>query len=747
MKKIININLSGRVIPIEDAAYESLQRYIESLRRYFAKEEGRDEIINDIESRIAELMNDKVKKGAAAVTEADMEEIINAMGRIEDFEAADAAENANATTGAFASETNSAQYATKPKRKGRLYRDKADKILGGVCAGIANYMNVDPAIIRLLFAIITFGGFGFGIFIYILLWIFLPTRDLEGFVGKRLFRNPEDKIIGGVAGGLAAYFNKETWIVRAIFAAPLIINIILGVFNGIFNAFNGPDFPNIFVGSFTGTFVLAYIILWIVLPEASSPFEKMEMRGETVDVNRIRQNVQEGMSDFKNRAQTWGEEVKTSAQNLGDRASQFANTRGKTFAAEVAQTARPVASGCAHAIGVIFKAFFLFVVGAIAFGLFVTVLIFTVSGVARPVNDFLLNGFWQNATLWGVLIFFLAVPLIAIITWIVRRLMKVRSQNRYLGWTFGGLWTLGWICLAYFIASMARDWRYYNNVSEEVTMSQPAMNKIIVRVNEPAVRYSGNFDWIDSDDEGWDITDDSLKMANVKVRIEKSEDSNYHVTMFRYSAGRNRGEAQQRAQKIAYSVSTMDSALILGSGLGISKEQKFRGQKIIVEIEVPVGKQIRFHESVIEKLNHTNIRIRERIRNGYRYRRDRDWDMDWDDDSYFNWKPGIDYVMNADGKLIDPAEPGKKSIQNDTYEYGDTGERVDINNDTTMRIRDNQVIEERIREQRLRVEEERKKLEDLQRNRNRERTSKNLKPLQKETTITTQIQSPVFSLI
>ena len=53
MKKIININLSGRVIPIEDAAYETLQRYIDSLRRYFANEEGRDEIINDIESRVA----------------------------------------------------------------------------------------------------------------------------------------------------------------------------------------------------------------------------------------------------------------------------------------------------------------------------------------------------------------------------------------------------------------------------------------------------------------------------------------------------------------------------------------------------------------------------------------------------------------------------------------------------------------------------------------------------------------------
>ena len=65
MKKIININLSGRVIPIEDSAYEKLKSYIESLRKYFVKEEDRDEIINDIESRIAELMNEKIRKGAS----------------------------------------------------------------------------------------------------------------------------------------------------------------------------------------------------------------------------------------------------------------------------------------------------------------------------------------------------------------------------------------------------------------------------------------------------------------------------------------------------------------------------------------------------------------------------------------------------------------------------------------------------------------------------------------------------------
>jgi phage shock protein PspC (stress-responsive transcriptional regulator) len=201
MKKIININLSGRVIPIEDSAYESLQRYIVSLRRYFANEEGRDEIINDIESRIAELMSDKIKKGTAAITDADIEEIITSMGRIEDFEQAEAAEP---VSGAGQSSQNSNTGYGQKRFRGRLYRDTSDKMIGGVCAGIANYMNVDPAIIRLLFAIITFGGFGMGFFIYILLWIILPARDLDTYVGKRLFRNPDEKIIGGVAGGLAA---------------------------------------------------------------------------------------------------------------------------------------------------------------------------------------------------------------------------------------------------------------------------------------------------------------------------------------------------------------------------------------------------------------------------------------------------------------------------------------------------------------------------------------------------------------
>src|SRR5580765_4375526 len=130
MKKIININLSGRVIPIEDSAYEKLQGYIESLRRYFAREEGRDEIINDIESRIAEIMDEKIRKGATCVTDDDITAIMSSMGRPEDFDD----EPVESTTYSKQQQSSNANYTyTEPKKKNRLYRDSSDKVVGGVC--------------------------------------------------------------------------------------------------------------------------------------------------------------------------------------------------------------------------------------------------------------------------------------------------------------------------------------------------------------------------------------------------------------------------------------------------------------------------------------------------------------------------------------------------------------------------------------------------------------------------------------
>ncbi len=229
MKKIININFHSRVIPIEETAYEILQQYVDSLRRYFANEEGREEIISDIENRFSELFADKLKKGAACITDDDVNAIIASMGRPEELAAeepetsAHTSSTAGAGKAAGAAGTSGAaggpqqSYAPPPADEPRrLYRAANDKLLGGVCAGLANYLKLDPAIVRLLFVLISiFWGFGF--LLYIILWIVLPTKALATNARKRLYRNPDDRVIGGVASGLAAYFHIDVWILHVLF--------------------------------------------------------------------------------------------------------------------------------------------------------------------------------------------------------------------------------------------------------------------------------------------------------------------------------------------------------------------------------------------------------------------------------------------------------------------------------------------------------------------------------------------------
>lgn len=724
MKKIININLSGRVLPIEDSAYEKLQAYIESLRRYFANEEGRDEIINDIESRVAELLHEKIRKGATVITDADVKEVIMSMGTVEDFEAEEKetiSSGAAASAGTAASGGSTSSAATPPpasgagftgskKERSRLYRDSSDKIIGGVCSGIANYLGIDPAIVRIIFAIISFGGFGLGFVAYIILWIVLPPRDLEGFLGKRLYRNPEDKVISGVAGGLAAYFGKSSNTIRLIFAAPLILNIVLRVLSWPF-FHEGSWVPNIVFGSLSGTFILTYIILWIILPEATSEYQKMEMRGEKVDVNRIRQNVREGMDSMKEKMKDWGQEVKETAQNIGSRAREFSQTRGKEFVSEASEVTRRSGRGIGHVFGVIFKAFFLFIAGTIAFALFVALIGLIIGGIGVwPVKNFLIDGTWENIYAWGTLVLFLGVPVIGFIVWLLRRLMKVRSQHNYLGWTFGGLWALGWLSVSLFVTSLIRDFRMsnYKRPATELAITQPANNKMIVRVSEPELEYTGSFPWIDINGTGLDITPDTLKIANIKIEdVLLSTDGNYHVEIKKYSRGRSVAEAENRAQKLVYSASYKDSILDLGSSLAIDKSSKFRGQQVIVVIRVPAGKKIRFDES-LSKLHAFNINIndREKWRNGKRP----DWDFD---NESLGYHTNTDYTMGADGVLKDEKGTVVNPAGGNDYRYDNGSPK----NSDSLNIEKS-------------IEEKKRELKELEEKRIRKSTGKNIHVLQ-----------------
>jgi len=136
-----------------------LKKYVESLRTYFSNEEGREEIVNDIENRIAELFNEKMKAGASFITEAHVEAIISSMGRPEQFD--------ELSMNDESSSSQSNQHERTEHPRGNLFRNANDKLIGGICSGIGSYFRVDTSIIRVLFVLLAFGSFGFMFFLYI----------------------------------------------------------------------------------------------------------------------------------------------------------------------------------------------------------------------------------------------------------------------------------------------------------------------------------------------------------------------------------------------------------------------------------------------------------------------------------------------------------------------------------------------------------------------------------------------------
>ncbi len=300
MKKTISINISGVIFHIEEDGYDKLRSYLASVQQYFSTYEDSQEIVTDIENRIAEKLLAKLKAAdKQAVSLEDVNELVAAMGTVADFEAVEEEEvlvagggrnsatgtgqgakgnpTAGPTTGTYGSSPAGAYAAPR-----RLVRDLRRKTLGGVAAGLAHYFNMDVVWVRLIFLVLflalpPFGeGFGasvsgFTFFIYIAMWIALPgvmTIEDDKTV-KKFFRNPEDKVLGGVASGIAAYFGVDTGVIRLLF--------VLGIV-------------------FFGVGFLLYLVLWIISPQANTLTEKMEMQGQPITLSNIEHSIKQNLN-------------------------------------------------------------------------------------------------------------------------------------------------------------------------------------------------------------------------------------------------------------------------------------------------------------------------------------------------------------------------------------------------------------------------------------------------------------------
>jgi phage shock protein PspC (stress-responsive transcriptional regulator) len=192
MKKTLSINLSGSVFNIDDDAFQLLKDYLNLIERHFKNEEESKEIISDIEARIAELFKERISEFKQVISFLDVEEIIEIMGQPEEF----------------IDPEDSGQQDQKekfgPSGYRRMYRDPDNRLVGGVCSGMAAYWGTDPLIIRIIFIVATL-IFLSGTIIYLILWIVLPEAKTTA---QKLEMRGETVNISNIGKAVKEEFEK-----------------------------------------------------------------------------------------------------------------------------------------------------------------------------------------------------------------------------------------------------------------------------------------------------------------------------------------------------------------------------------------------------------------------------------------------------------------------------------------------------------------------------------------------------------
>jgi len=639
MKKVININFQGQVIAIEETAYEILNRYIDSLQSYFSKEDGGDEIVNDIECRIAELFGNRLKHGINCITDEDVESIITSIGRPKDFDTDYEEHEERQAHRSTSSAGNTQTPPANTEERRSLYRNANDQIIGGVCSGLAHYFKIDPVWIRILFVLF----FGVLFWVYIVLWIVLKPKPLETNVAKRLYRNPNDRFLGGVCGGIAAYFRIDSWIPRVLFLIPLLFNLI-----GIMSFFPlNRFFDDVhFSWNVNLSMVVAYIVLWIIIPEAKTVKQKLEMMGEEEYIRTIREKVSDNVSGTRSRA-----DAEKPVDRIADGATvRMAESTSHRTVANVATKDNPVEvgmpvqemppkppvppeskwkdkpveprqrSGFLNVLILFLKIIFFTFVGFLALVLVGVFIGFLFAGTQfMSLKALFIDPGYETNLLIISLSLIVLVPVISIITWIIRRVMKTRSRP-VIGVVSFILWFAG-LTLAGVLAKNVADKYSVESSKESVVALAPVTSDKLYLDMQPYSEDYAEFKMgygfnTDIDELPYTtVNEDSLLSRNIYLYIKKSTDSLFHVRTIAASRGRDLRAAKADIAGFTYPIVQHDSLLLLPEFLMVPVSQGFRDQSMTVEISVPPGKTVEISDALNEyKNNEPPSVVRKRIR-------------------------------------------------------------------------------------------------------------------------------------
>ncbi len=473
MNKTVSMNLGGFFFHIDENAYQKLNRYFDAIKRSLSNE-GRDEIMNDIESRISELFSEKLTSEKQVLGLKEVDEVIAIMGQPEDYRVEDDSTSQNYT------------YTSTGSKK--LYRDKDSGILGGVASGLGHYFGIDVVWIRIILVLLVVAGFGTGI--------------------------------------------------------------------------------------------LAYLVLWIVTPEAVTTSEKLEMKGEPITISNIEKKVKEefeNVSDkFKNADYNrMGSQVKNSAERIG---GTLADVFTKLFGA------------FAKVLGV----FILIVSAAMLIGLIVGFFALgTIPFIDMPWQVYAEAVNYTNIPFWlvGILgILAIGIPFFFLFILGLKLLVtNLKSLGNPVKYTLLALWIIAIGILISLGIKQATESAFEGKISnkQDITLVQNDTLKLKFKYNDlytKNVDHKEDFEFV-QDAENHDL----IYSNNVDLYVIPTSEKTAYMQIEKVAEGRTITEARQRAEKIKFNFKVEGNTIILDNYLLTEANSKYRNQKVKVYLYLPEG--------------------------------------------------------------------------------------------------------------------------------------------------------------
>ncbi|RXF71921.1 PspC domain-containing protein [Arcticibacter tournemirensis] len=483
MNKTIIININGMVFHIEEDAYEVLRSYMTDVKRHFAYSADSDEIVTDIENRLAEMFNERLAdQNKQVIVLQDVTDITARMGSVNDFDLQD-------------EEPSYGPQGLKTERK--LFRDTDDRIIGGVCSGIGYYFDMDAKWVRLITFLIT------------LLW---------------------------------------------------------------------------------GTGLIVYIILWIVLPPARTRSERMAMKGEPINLQNFKKNFDEELESLKHQVRPGLDKTGAFLRDAGQHTGNFV----------------------LKALNVIVKvigAFVIFICALTLFSLFMG-LIFALGFLNKgELNAFpfnVINPEYQSPLYFSAFIIVI-IPLLALIFFGMRVIFNRKITGRTTSFAMLIIWLTGLGMAVFYGSKVGAEFREEAKIEQRSDIVPYPVYYLKLNpgrffTKDDSARYGISSKW---DKSRIKISND---FGKIDLFIEKSEDGK--STLFKeFSArGRDFEQAFQTAQKSGYRFVQTDSILELDKYLYLTGQAPFRDQEVDVTIKVPVNTRLVIDGDLNEHLHNYNLR-------------------------------------------------------------------------------------------------------------------------------------------